>query len=116
MKKSLVLISALCTLSGIIQPQGNCINNSTQLTAAYDHKNYHPVACTCPCDQYRAQGLASPDRNRCLQCLHYHDPQPFMFLGQKTGSTKTPLLNTWLKTPRQMIIALIARYRAQQEK
>lgn len=62
-----------------------CIDNSRHMQSIYDatlhreydNKEYRRVWCTCPCaKRYKL----SPDRGRCMQCLHYHIPQPFNIL------------------------------------
>ena len=111
MKRILFLLFTLLALPATITPQIDCLSNSKQLKESYDHKTYSPVSCTCPCDQYRAQGLQSADRNKCLECLHYHDPRPFIFLT-KTSSKPAPLWAKWHKNPRLLLQGLIATYRA----
>jgi len=111
--KRIFLFAALLTVPTILTPQTDCLSQTKQLKEPYDHKVYGPVACTCPCDKYRAEGLQSADRNECLICLHYHDPQPFIFLT-KISYRPTPLWTKWHKTPRHLIQGLINRYRTEQ--
>lgn len=89
--------------------QIDCLSTTKQLKEAYDHKEYGPVACTCPCDNHKAQGFYSADRNKCLQCLHFHYPRPFIYVSQ-TEDTPTPLLTTWHNAPQRLMANLIARY------
>ena len=110
MKRTLLLLTTLLALPATIRPQIDCLSQSKQLKESYDHKEYGPVACTCPCDQYKAEGLQSADRNKCLECLHYHYPRPFIFLS-KTPSKPTPLWEKWHKDPRHLMRRLIAQYR-----
>ncbi len=59
-----------------------CLDNSYHLTQL-DHKNYHPVACNCPCGtQYKI--LAR--RGTCIKCGHYRDPY-----ANKALSTYVPV-------------------------
>ncbi len=111
MKRALFLLLTLCALPLTITPQIDCLSKNKQLKESYDHKAYGPVSCTCPCDQYRAQGLQSADRNKCLECLHFHDPRPFIFLS-KTSPKPAPLWEKWHKNQRHLLQGLIATYRA----
>lgn len=111
MKRTVLLLFTLLTLPSTITPQIDCLSKNKQLKESYDHKAYGPIPCTCPCDQYRAQGLQSADRNKCLECLHYHDPRPFIFLS-KTSPKPALLWAKWRKNPRRTLQGLIATYRA----
>jgi hypothetical protein len=77
MKRS-KLFGLLLALLGVtlLHCQFDCLDNSWHLAKKNDDKSYHGVSCTCPCDAYRAKGLYTEQRNRCLQCLHFHDPRP----------------------------------------
>jgi hypothetical protein len=109
MKRTLLLFTLLALPTALI-PQIDCLSKTKQLKEAYDHKSYGHVSCTCPCDQYRAKGLQSADRNKCLECLHFHDPRPFIFLS-KASFKPAPLWEKWHKNPRLLMQRLIAHYR-----
>lgn len=51
-----------------------CMDNSYHLTQPFDNKDYHYVACNCPCIQ------RAPDRNKCLQCGHFHEAKPVVII------------------------------------
>lgn len=63
-----------------ITAQVGCIDNKEPL-GTYDNKTYHYVACNCPCDAYRAKGLGCADRNKCIECGHFHYPRPTYFIN-----------------------------------
>ncbi len=80
----------------LLKCQIDCLDNSWHLKRKNDDKSYHQVAdCNCPCDSYKAQGLYTPQRNRCLECRHFHDPNP-QIISFKQGFppqfTLSPLL------------------------
>jgi hypothetical protein len=78
---------ALLALSGTytIRADEGCIDNSRHMQAeydsnmnrVYDNKEYRRVPCACPCGK---RYKLSPDRGRCMQCLHYHVPKPLNIL------------------------------------
>lgn len=62
-----------------------CIDNSYHLTQLFDYKNYHHVACNCPCQK---QYKIVPKRAQCQKCLHYRDP----YYTNPVTQTKQPTL------------------------
>ena len=60
-----------------------CQDNSLHLErGTIDYKQWHYVACTCPCDKYQLR----PD-NRCSECEHLHTAIQ-LFHPEETPSTK----------------------------
>lgn len=109
MNHTLLLLSALLALPATLRPQIDCLSTTKQLKESYDHKEYSAIACSCPCDQYKARGLQSADRNQCLQCMHYHYPRPFIFL-RKAVAMHAPLWEKWHKDPRQIMREFMRSY------
>jgi len=90
---SLCLLSSW-SLSGAI----GCMNNSRELTQAYDYKNYEYVRCSCPCgSSSRYQVLA--DRGLCRECKHYREVKPIQLIS---GTIPT--------RPQELSKNIIARY------
>ena len=56
-------------------------DNGNRITP-YDDKSYRHVFCTCPCGK---RYKISPDRGRCMMCLHYRVPQPLKILWPKNS-------------------------------
>ena len=84
--------------NAILQAKVGCMDNSWHLQKKYDAKEYHYVACNCPCTSTIA------NRNQCLCCNHYHDAQPWIII---TSSTQDPSLKrTTVKQPPQAHVAL----------
>ena len=59
--------------------QLGCIDNSYHLKKRFDTKQYHYVACSCPCEQYAHVS----NRNKCLKCGHYHAKLPPIYVNPK---------------------------------
>lgn len=63
-------------------PQANgeigCIDNSEHLECSGDSKDYHYVACNCPCQRY----TQIADRNKCTKCNHFHDIKPYIIISK----------------------------------
>jgi len=72
----LLILLTLCSPAPLMQAELGCIDNSRHLAAWGDPKDYHLVACTCPCARY--QRLA--DRGQCTECHHFRDPRPFIIV------------------------------------
>ncbi len=69
MKKLYIALVILSTIKLTAAP--GCIDNSCHLTKLYDYKDYHQVACNCPCQkQYKIMSKKA----QCQKCLHYRDP------------------------------------------
>ena len=66
-----LLLLVLIKFPGLLKAEMNCLDNSYHLTKPYDYKNYHFVACTCPCTEYQN----FENRGQCQQCLHFHVPR-----------------------------------------
>lgn len=76
------LILFLSVPVGIFSAPG-CQDNSKHLErGTIDYKQWHYVACTCPCDKYQLR----PD-NRCSECEHLHTAIR-LFHPEETASTK----------------------------
>jgi hypothetical protein len=61
------IASLLLCISGKIYAKIGCMDNSYHLTQPFDSKNYHFVACNCPCEI-----TVIKNRGKCLKCLHFH--------------------------------------------
>jgi hypothetical protein len=48
-----------------------CMDNSYHLTQPIDHRDYHHVACNCPCEK---QYKILDQRGICTKCGHFRDP------------------------------------------
>ena len=63
----------LCTVS-LIEGRVGCMARERPVYK-YDNKTYHYIRCDCPCT-----AMATEDRNRCLDCGHYHDVRPWIIV------------------------------------
>lgn len=54
------------------QASTDCLDDRLHINE-YGVCRYMPVCCSCPCWRYKH----SPDRNRCIECLHFRDPKKF---------------------------------------
>lgn len=88
-KIALIAIIFLGLVASLTRPQPGCLDNSMHLKEKYDTKAYHAVECNCPCDTYAAFGRKSPDRNKCLECGHFHDAQPVAFIPKTVQAKGT---------------------------
>jgi len=79
MKKIITQCALLVLCINIISlnAQQGCLDNSYHLKQKYDNKNYHYVACTCPCSQYQNFN----NRGECMKCKHYHVPKNWMVVS-----------------------------------
>ena len=90
MKRFILLCSTLLWASNLLSDP-DCLDNSWHLAKRNDSKEYHSVACNCPCSKQKK--LA--DRNRCFVCQHYHYPRP-LFIIKDSKSTLTESQRTAL--------------------
>jgi hypothetical protein len=70
----------------------HCLDNSRHMEVVYDDngnritpyddKAYRHVYCNCPCGK---RYKISPDRGRCMMCLHYRVPQPLTIQWPKNS-------------------------------
>lgn len=74
MKKNLVVVAFLCSISPLSASVG-CMAHSQRLAQKYDNKEYHYVACNCPCREKFAR------KDTCKQCGHAHDPHTIIIIG-----------------------------------
>lgn len=66
--KKLVVIFLLCCPA--LLARVGCLHNSLDLEQKkYDYKEYHPVDCTCPCEE---QHIIYPN-GMCSECRHRRD-------------------------------------------
>lgn len=75
MKKFLILCTislGIMLLSHKLRAAVGCIDDRLHINEC-GAQRYIPVCCTCPCWRYEH----SLDRNRCIKCLHFHDPKAF---------------------------------------
>jgi hypothetical protein len=94
MKSLYIKLLILSTIKSFAAP--GCIDNSYHLTQLFDYKNYHYVACNCPCQK---QYKIISKRAQCQKCHHYRDPyytnplvhvkQPTICLAQKKDKVVT---------------------------
>lgn len=85
-----VLLLGICASSPLLHAKIGCMDNSWHLQKKYDSKEYHYVACDCPCTDTIA------NRNQCPCCDHYHDAEPWVMI---TSDHKNPAVA--LKKPVQ---------------
>lgn len=78
-----LLCVLLISLPLVIVSAPGCQDNSLHLErGTIDYKQWHYVACTCPCDKYQLR----PD-NRCSECEHLHTAIRLLH-PEETASTK----------------------------
>jgi hypothetical protein len=75
--KYCAIIITLINSVTLLHARQDCLDNSYHLKRKYDYKNYHYVACTCPCSEY--QNFSN--RGECQQCRHYHVPKDWMVVS-----------------------------------
>lgn len=79
MNKHITLLCALLCIARSAYGDPDCLDNSWHLAKRNDTKEYHSVACTCPCTKQKI--LA--DRGQCLVCRHYRYPRPFIIIQRE---------------------------------
>lgn len=62
----LIFLLASCPLMASI----NCLDNSQHLQQDYDDKEWHSVACDCPC--------ATVKGNKCIECGHLQNARTYI--------------------------------------
>jgi hypothetical protein len=72
----------LVIASGPLNAAIGCMDNSYHLTQPYDNKDYHFVACNCPCDKQKWL----IDRNTCILCRHFHEPKRLIIIQKSVGT------------------------------
>lgn len=95
--KGILLVAYITSMSANLLSSPTCMDNSWHLEKRYDDKEYHFVSerpsgpCSCPCEK-RYKQLS--DRGKCIQCGHFHVPQPLVFVTptqeQLASPTKEP--------------------------
>lgn len=70
MKKIMLLIFLLANYPLIASV--NCLDNSQHLQEDYDDKEWHPVACDCPC--------AIVKGNKCIECSHLQNASTYIIV------------------------------------
>ena len=110
MKRILILVLFWTSLPYMATAQVGCLSQSKQLRESFDHKEYGPVACGCPCDHYQSQGKHSTDRNKCLECGHFHYPRLWIFIS-KTVPKQIQKSRLAVEHPLAALRALIAKYK-----
>lgn len=69
--KNLMILIFLLTSCPLIASV-NCLDNSKHLQEDYDDKEWHSVACDCPCDPRDVKG------NKCIQCGHLQNASTYI--------------------------------------
>lgn len=67
MKK--LLICALILSTYPLTASVNCLDNSKHLSEDFDDKEWHSVACDCPCAQIKG--------NKCVKCGHLQNASTY---------------------------------------
>lgn len=115
MKKKIIGVLA-CAIFGamhLLHAKVGCLDNSWHLKKKYDHKTYHAVSCSCDCDAQKARGLHAQNRDQCLECGHYHDPKPIVFLKKIVAKMAH---NPLPESPNKAMDRLIEHWKRQKEK
>ncbi len=106
MNKYLYILFAGILSSNLLQAKIGCMDNSWHLKKTkYDSKEYHYVACDCPCKSTIA------DRNQCRCCKHYHDTEPWIIISRDhqnpavTAKQSVPQPKNALHALRKLIVA-----------
>lgn len=83
MKKITSYFLLILLSSQILNARIGCLHNSYEGERKYDHKEYHPVACNCPCEkEYKIHADGT-----CSKCGHRHS---YIFIQQQhTSPTKS---------------------------
>ena len=112
MNKYFVVVAFLCGIAPLYASVG-CMAHSKRLAEKYDNKEYHYVACNCPCrDKYDR-------KDTCKQCGHAHDPHTLIIVGEDDVGSRvaTPhvslqqvaLCNRLDMTPQDAVEGMIKR-------
>jgi hypothetical protein len=98
MKKVMVLMLVLFTCPIIASV--NCLDNSQHLTQQYDDKEWHSVACDCPCTTIKG--------GHCIECGHLQNASTYtVVLPTKTVQNNKVRIP---KNPRDVLRKLAFEY------
>lgn len=100
--KKIILIT-LVLLSSPTHASVNCLDNSQHLQEDYDDKEWHSVACDCPCTMIKKN-------NHCFDCDHLQNASTYVVVLP----TKIALSNTQKiykpRNPQAIIKKLALKY------
>ena len=68
MKKVMILILLLTNY--LLSASVNCLDNSKHLAEDFDDKEWHAVACDCPCTVIKG--------NKCIECGHLQNASTYV--------------------------------------
>jgi hypothetical protein len=101
MKK--IILIALALLFSPVHASVNCLANSQHLQESYDDKEWHSVACNCPCTLIKKN-------NHCFDCDHLQNASTYVVVLP----TKIALNNTQKiykpQNPQTIIQKLVLKY------
>ena len=101
MKKLIMLILIACSYP--ITASVNCLDNSKHLSEDFDDKEWHSVACNCPCTLIKKN-------NHCFDCDHLQNASTYVVVLP----TKIALNNTQKiykpRNPQTIIQKLVLKY------
>lgn len=81
----------------------NCIDNSEHLEKSHDHKEWHLVACNCPCEIIKG--------GYCTECGHRQNAHPLaMITSTKQQISSTTQSKLYYSNPKDSLKKLAARY------
>ena len=107
-------IAAICLFwIAISEPRLGCLSNSQELKERFDTKILHPVSCGCDCTLNRARGKYANRQNKCLECGHYHDPRPLIFVHKIIDQKKE---RSSIENSQVALQQLIDKFRLQRHK
>ena len=108
------IILVILLLSLVIKPKIGCLDNSHYMQEKFDSKEYHYVRCNCKCDQHAAKGLKCPGRNQCLECGHFHYPEPQFIVISDADYKSSPAKTSFPVDPQKALQERILNYLASQ--
>lgn len=106
MKKIITLIILLLSYPAFASV--NCLSNTKSLCQDYDDKEWHPVACDCPCDIIK--------NSRCVnQCGHLQNAATYAVVLPSKIAHNNPNKNNengmlTLKNPQDVLRKLARKY------
>lgn len=78
----------------------NCLDNSKHLSEDFDNKEWHSVACDCPCTVVKG--------NKCIECAHLQNASTYVVVLPTKVAQQTSAYSP--KNPQSVIKMLAHKY------
>jgi len=100
MKKIILILLAL--LSSPLFASVNCLDNSQHLQEGFDDKEWHSVACDCPCEKVKG--------GYCVQCRHLQNASTYTIVVPTKVAQQTRMRLHIPDNPQAVIRKLALEY------